>query len=111
MNESVETRPRLDGQLEAIAHAHRRHILLELLDENPQPAGPAVLDRQVNASNRENLRAAMHHVHLPKLEERGFVEWDQDANELTKGPKFEDVAPLLEVLDEHRHELPDGGGR
>lgn len=107
----AESRPRLDGQLEAIAHVHRRRILLELLDENPQPAGPAVLDGRVNAGNREELRVAMHHVHLPKLEELGFVRWDRDENRLTRGSEFDDVEPLLEVLEEHRHELPDSGGK
>ena len=111
MNESVEARPRLDDQLEAIAHVHRRQVLLELLDENPLPAGPAVFDGGVSPNDRQMLGAAMHHVHLPKLEERGFVQWDRDENRLTKGSAFEDIKPLLEVLDGHRHELPDGGER
>ena len=108
MNEFVEAQPRLDGQLEAITHVRRRRILLELLDENPQPAGPAVFDGGVSPNDHQTLRAAMYHVHLPKLEEWGFIQWDQDESLLTKGSAFEDIKPLLEVLDDHRHELPDG---
>ena len=111
MDESVEVQPRLDGQLEVITHVHRRRILLELLDENPQPAEPAVFDGGVSPNDHQTLRTALHHVHLPKLEEQGFVQWDRDENQLTRGSAFEDIKPLLEVLDDHRHELPDGGGR
>ncbi len=49
----------------------------------------------------------MQHVHLPKLEEYGFIEWDRDSHEVRKGPKFNEIQPLLELLVSHSDELPD----
>ena len=50
----------------------------------------------------------MRHTHLPKLVEYGFVEWDRDTHEVVKGPEFDEIEPLLELLDEHDDELPEG---
>lgn len=37
----------------------------------------------------------------------GFIEWDRDSGELSKGPNWEEIAPLLRLIHEHREELPD----
>jgi hypothetical protein len=50
----------------------------------------------------------MRHTHLPKLEESGFIEWDQERNIVRKGPQFEEIQPLLELMENHADELPDG---
>jgi hypothetical protein len=48
----------------------------------------------------------MFHTHLPKLEEAGFIVWHQDTNKVEKGPRFEEIRPLLELIDAHADELP-----
>ncbi|MFC7155252.1 hypothetical protein ACFQPA_07260 [Halomarina halobia] len=50
----------------------------------------------------------MHHVHLPKLADHGFVRWDREAGTVTRGPQFDDIRPLLTVLIENRDDLPGG---
>jgi hypothetical protein len=50
----------------------------------------------------------MRHVHLPKLVEYGFVVWDEDEHEVEKGPNFDEIRPVLELLNDHAEELPDG---
>lgn len=47
-----------------------------------------------------------HHVHLPKLVEYGHIEWNHDTHVTTKGPKFDDVRPLLEDVDADHGEQP-----
>jgi hypothetical protein len=37
----------------------------------------------------------------------GFIRWDRDANEISKGPNWGDIAPLLILIEEHEDELPD----
>lgn len=49
----------------------------------------------------------MYHIHRPMLEEAGYIRWDGDAREVRKGPKFDEVRPLLELMADHRDELPD----
>jgi len=51
----------------------------------------------------------MQHVHLPKLADHGFIDWDQDAQRVTKGPQFDEIEPLLTVLSENQDVLPDRG--
>lgn len=48
----------------------------------------------------------MQHLHLPKLADYEFIEWNKDTHEVTKGPKFDEIRPLLELLATHEDELP-----
>lgn len=106
METRTATRPLLDEQLEAIAHAHRRRLLFSLLESNPRSEVPAELDGGPDDSGHRELLIAMRHTHLPKLEERGYVRWDRQNGRVTKGPRFDEVEPLLAVLDEYHDELP-----
>ncbi|WP_254532280.1 hypothetical protein [Natrinema gelatinilyticum] len=45
------------------------------------------------------------HNHLPKLEAYGFIRWDKNTHEVEKGPAFEHVRPLLEMLDSQATEF------
>jgi len=98
----------LDDALDALADRQRRVLLLALLESNPQEDDlvASKTDGGTDEGDEIDLLVRMHHVHLPKLEDYGFVEWDRDAGEVTRGPRFEEVAPLLELLDDHREELP-----
>jgi len=51
----------------------------------------------------------MQHVHLPKLADHGFIDWDQDTQRVTKGPQFDEIEPLLTVLRENHDVLSDRG--
>lgn len=96
-----------DEVLDALRHIQRRKLLFALLDHNPQDDSPAVLaDSGEGADDLETL-SAMSHVHLPKLVEYGYINWNRDAHEVTQGPNFDEIQPLLELLVEHQDELPD----
>ncbi|WP_247730255.1 DUF7344 domain-containing protein [Halovivax limisalsi] len=92
-----------DRTFDALTHTERRRLLLELLDHNPreltytsdEATGSGT---QQAAVEREPARIRTHHVHLPKLAEYGYVEWDREADVVTKGPQFDEVRPLLEFL-------------
>lgn len=98
----------LDDSLDALSHIQRRKLLFALLDHNPQGDSPAILvDSEDEAGPIEQL-VTMNHVHLPKLAEYGFIVWNRDAHEVVKGPKFDEIKPLLKLLADHEDELPDG---
>lgn len=40
----------------------------------------------------------LYHAHLPKLAERGLIEWERDTNTVSRGPKFVAIEPALNVL-------------
>lgn len=93
-----------DDMVDALADVQRRKLLLALLEHNPQDDSPAA----VGGSESDALEhlSTMNHVHLPKLADYGFIEWDREKHEVSKGPNFDEIRPLLEMLDRHADELP-----
>jgi len=96
-----------DDVLDALGDVQRRKLLVGLLDHNPQDDTPVVVADSEQDQDAMRRLISMQHVHLPKLEEYGFIEWDQDTHEVRKGPNFEEIQPLLELLASHSDELPD----
>jgi len=92
--------------VDALAAVQRRKLLVALLDHNPQDDTPVVIaDSERDADAVERL-VTMQHLHLPKLADYEFIEWNKDTHEVTKGPKFDEIRPLLELLATHEDELP-----
>ncbi len=50
----------------------------------------------------------LHHTHLPKLDEAGFIEWNPNSKTITRGLRFDEIAPLIELIIANRDELPAG---
>lgn len=104
---SAEETVSFDEMLEALVHVQRRKLLVSLLDHNPQDDSPAVItDPETDPDSIERI-IQMKHVHLPKLADKGLIEWNRQRNEVVKGPNFDEIRPLLELLDDHQDELPD----
>lgn len=110
-----------DDVLDGIADVQRRLLLTRLVHDEPQPvpqlssksreilqADEGLLQEYLSGSleiaNADKTNIRTHHVHLPKLVEYSYIKWDQDAHVMTQGPKFDDVRPLLEVVDDGQNE-------
>lgn len=110
-----------DDAFDAMADLQRRQLLNRLFTEDPQPVpllssvSQEILQAQEGflreyltgsreIANADKADIRTHHVHLPKLTEYGHVKWDRDAHVTTKGPKFDDVKPLLELVENQRDE-------
>ena len=106
-DKSVE--PDMNTILDVLANRYRRRVLMALLEHNPQgDQDPHILDDVIiDTTDLEPLIVAMRHTHLPKLEEAGFIAWDQEQGTVSKGPEFEAIRPVLELLENHTDELPD----
>lgn len=100
-----------DHVFEALANPYRRQLLLALLAANPQPDDDLdpldLLARDEVTGEERASRVAVTHLHLPKLEAMGFVDWDRETGELSKGPEWQAIAPLLELLRDNRDALPE----
>lgn len=97
-----------DEVLDALGDVQRRRLLLALAEANPQDDRPIEPeDVTFDEAELERLLVRLHHVHLPKLEAYGFISWNRETNEVTKGPEFDEIQPLLELLNDHLDELPD----
>jgi hypothetical protein len=80
----------LDDYLQLLANEQRRRLLRALLGSD----GSATVDADDPAA-----RARLYHVHLPKLESAGLVDWNRRQRTVVRGPTFDDVVPLLEAID------------
>lgn len=100
-----------DRVFEALANAYRRRLLLALFDANPQADDDLdPLDLLEGAGTTDDpaaVRVKLAHVHLPKLADMGLIEWDRQSDELSKGPNWDEIAPLLQLIADNRDELPD----
>lgn len=96
-----------DDMVDALADVQRRKLMTALLVHNPQNDSPVVIaDSDKDADDLGRL-VSMNHVHLPKLVDYGFITWDEETHEVAKGPNFDEIRPLVELLDNHEDELPD----
>jgi hypothetical protein len=99
----------LDEQLSVLANRHRRRLLLTLAVESPHtiPTDPS---DAADADDGDRERAiVMHHAHLPRLVDQGFIEWNQETGGVAKGPQFDGIQPLLTALDENYNARSAGG--
>jgi len=92
-----------DDTFDALANEHRRTLLVALLDENPQrgTVSPSVENDVGELKTKSRVETMLYHTHLPKLEEYGFIRWNRDTQDISKGPQFENIRPLLECLDKY----------
>jgi len=98
----------MDEYFEALANIHRRRLLVALLEHNPQQDDVTTPeDVHEGEKSLEVLQKELYHSHLPRLEEAGFIRWNRDTHEVVKGPRFDEIRPLLELMRDHADELPD----
>lgn len=105
----VDERTPLDEMLDVLSHTLRRHVLLDLRADNPRDADE--FERRGAGSDEERpeeLNAELYHAHLPKLDRAGFIDWNRETGVVVRGPRFAEIAPLLDLMEAHRDELPDG---
>jgi len=105
--ESINSR-RWNRVFNALSVEPRRRLVASLLEHSsedavalPNGATP------VSSVGVEELEVSLAHVHLPMLAESGYVRWEADPFQASRGPRFEEVAAVLEVLGSDTQTLPD----
>lgn len=99
----------LDLAFDALSHPYRRRILLLVSEHNPRDEDEfSVEDLATEDDDLELLTTELYHAHLPKLAGAGYIEWDEDERTIRRGPNFDEIAPLLRLMHDHRDELPQG---
>ncbi|WP_227376839.1 DUF7344 domain-containing protein [Haladaptatus halobius] len=90
--------------------SHRRRILLAVSNHNPRTEGEFTTDSftpdETSEDEIEGLKTQLHHVHLPKMADKGYIKWHPITETIRRGPNFADIAPLLKLMDDHEDELP-----
>ncbi|WP_248910941.1 DUF7344 domain-containing protein [Halocatena marina] len=94
--------------LQLLADPYRCRLVLTSLEHNLEDESDISAVMADDAEEFEELSLKMYHHHLPKLEKAGVIEWDRNENVVRKGPTFEELVPLLRLIDDHQEELPGG---
>ena len=99
----------LDELLDALGNVQRRKLLRALLIQNLQDNEPVLVD-EADATDQELTEfLEMNHLHLPKLANEGYIIWNRDSKEVSKGPNFEEIRPLLDLLVNFEDEILEEG--
>ncbi|SFB71316.1 hypothetical protein SAMN05444422_101404 [Halobiforma haloterrestris] len=101
-------RATLDELFEVLSKPPRRRILTALAETNPRRETEFVPRDFTRDGRREDVLVGLYHTHLPKLDDAGFIEWDPNSRTITRGPRFAEIAPIVELLTAHRDDLPTG---
>lgn len=101
--QSIEEQP-LNRVFDILSHPHRRQILVTLAGSSPRQEAVVTFDELCDESR--NSATQLYHVHLPRLEEAGFVTWEPEKRLVRRGPGFRSIQPLLELLNNNPEKLP-----
>ncbi|ELY68105.1 hypothetical protein [Natrinema versiforme] len=105
----------VDDAFDALADGYRRRLLVELLDRDRKrvpaltrpdseiaDANEGLLAERLSGSHpipgTDEALLRQRHVHLPELDDYGFVEWRPADDLVTTGPRFDELRPLLEFI-------------
>ncbi|MFC4359713.1 hypothetical protein ACFO0N_17345 [Halobium salinum] len=106
MSQTVRS-PSLDAKLSTLSEPLRRHVVREVADRTDRTGdalAAGTLVPEANGEHRKSTLVELHHVHLPTLAERGFVEWDADEDAVRRGPAFEGLLSLLDTVADHEND-------
>lgn len=92
----------MDDKLGILSERQRRLILLTLKDD----AEKTESDMLFRSGEIDDAELQLVHNHLPRLEEAGYIEWDRDGGTISKGPRYAEIKPLLDLMENHADELP-----
>jgi len=92
-----------DDMFDALANKQRRELLFALTEKSPQIDSSVNLDTPPDAISPDEIdRISRQHVHLPKLDDYGFINWMPNINTVERGHRFEEIKSVLELLYVHQ---------
>lgn len=97
----------LNAAFSILSHPLRRRILMRIRNTSSQSPGEFQPSEFIRADEPEQETIIqLHHTHLPKLEEVGYIDWDRNTPAVRKGPNYQEIRTLLDVIVDNEDELP-----
>lgn len=91
------------------SEADRRRLLLALYRSNPRDVDELLPeDVTVEGEDQDLVLQALEHTEIARLHVADYIEWDPETDTVAKGPRFDEIAPVVKLLHDHADELPDG---
>lgn len=95
----------LDDVFDVLADQRRRNLLRHLLECDPPVSVTEIAEALQShghvgsVEERRKLRISIHHVHLPKLDERGVLDYDAETNRVVGWSRIESMEPYLDIAE------------
>ena len=87
---------------EVLSASERRQILVRLREHSSGSASPLPIEDLIEErDDPRRSKLQLHHVHLPKLADAGYIEWDVESGLISRGPSFESIMELLKLFEDH----------
>ncbi|WP_416841392.1 hypothetical protein [Haloferax sp. DFSO52] len=103
---SAKREPTASNVFDALANRRRRQLLFSLFDadtDTDETIDPVELIADVaEIPDSQATSIELHHVHLPQLDTLGFIEWDSETNEVGHGAAWDEIAPVLDLLQSNQ---------
>lgn len=97
----------IDQALSALSKTPRRRVLLALKEDSPRQLETFVTGEIApDTREGETIRVELYHRHFPRLDESNYIDWEEDTGRIRRGEDFEEIRPLLELLEDHPDKLP-----
>jgi len=96
----------LDRLFETLGRSPRRQIVTAFADADSGPEAEIDIAEFVDDEKRDASLASLYHVHLPSLDDANVIEWDRATGTVRRGPRYDEIEPVVELLIEHRDVLP-----
>lgn len=93
----------INSMMDALKRRPRRAVLMTLIEDTGE-VSIGTLERRLTQGN---TRVQLHHSHLPRLANAGYITWDPDADTISRGVKFSEVEPLVQLLKEYEARHPE----
>lgn len=90
----------LDELFELLSHEYRRYVLWTLADPDGRTDEPIRMTLFAEDDEPDILRIELRHNHLPRLDDAELVDWDPETETLARGPRFEEIEPFLDLMDD-----------
>lgn len=100
---------RWDQLHEALASQERRMIIYSLEDVPEERRIPLPEAAMTPGSSQDPEKTAirLEHNHLPKLAEAGYVRWELDPFCVQRGPHFEEVEMMFNLIHDSIDQFPE----
>lgn len=95
-NQPHSTKPAstLDELLDVLDHEYCRRVLVALVDSE-QRSDASLSPHSMWKEGTDLLEKGQSYSHLLKIDAAGFVDWDRETDTITRGPRFDELLPLL----------------
>lgn len=89
-----DTSPDPDASASPVMPPEQRWLLLGVLTGEITRTS----DLKLRNAAPQEVEAELKRNHLPELEAAGYIEWDRETGEISKGPKFHEIEPALRSM-------------